>query len=74
MIPGANSSDEFESITRITGIVVALCIAKFSKQEVNYMAEEHEATHPYKCAICGAKFDSQDQLQNHLKSCTQKKN
>jgi hypothetical protein len=37
------------------------------------MAEEHEARQPYKCAVCGAKFDSQDQLQNHLKSCTQKK-
>jgi threonine dehydrogenase-like Zn-dependent dehydrogenase len=36
------------------------------------MAEEHEARQPYKCAVCGAKFDSQDQLQNHLKSCTQK--
>jgi threonine dehydrogenase-like Zn-dependent dehydrogenase len=37
------------------------------------MAEEHEARQPYKCAVCGAKFDSQDQLQNHLKICTQKK-
>jgi threonine dehydrogenase-like Zn-dependent dehydrogenase len=37
------------------------------------MAEEHEARQPYKCAVCGAKFDSQDQLQNHLKSCTQKR-
>src|SRR6266436_7135134 len=36
------------------------------------MSEEHEAPRPYKCAVCGAKFDSQDQLQNHLKSCTQK--
>ena len=36
------------------------------------MSEEHEARQPYKCAVCGAKFDSQDQLQNHLKSCTQK--
>jgi threonine dehydrogenase-like Zn-dependent dehydrogenase len=35
------------------------------------MAEEREAHQPYKCAVCGAKFDSQDQLQNHLKSCTQ---
>ena len=48
------------------------------------MAEEHEAP-AYKCAgrrsrsaptcyCCSlwAKFDSQDQLQNHLKSCTQK--
>jgi DNA-directed RNA polymerase subunit RPC12/RpoP len=33
------------------------------------MAEEHEARQPYKCTVCGAKFDSQDQLQNHLKSC-----
>ena len=37
------------------------------------MAQEHEARQPYKCAVCGAKFDSQDQLQNHLKSCTQKR-
>jgi threonine dehydrogenase-like Zn-dependent dehydrogenase len=37
------------------------------------MGEEQEARQPYKCAVCGAKFDSQDQLQNHLKSCTQKK-
>jgi hypothetical protein len=37
------------------------------------MAEEREARQPYKCAVCGAKFDSQDQLQNHLKSCTQKR-
>jgi DNA-directed RNA polymerase subunit RPC12/RpoP len=37
------------------------------------MAEEHEARQPYKCAVCGAMFDSQDQLQNHLKSCTQKR-
>jgi hypothetical protein len=37
------------------------------------MAEEHETRQPYKCAVCGAKFGSQDQLQNHLKSCTQKK-
>jgi DNA-directed RNA polymerase subunit RPC12/RpoP len=36
------------------------------------MAEEHEAQHPYKCAVCGAKFDSQDQLQEHLKKCTAK--
>lgn len=38
------------------------------------MAEEHEASQPYKCAVCGTKFDSQEQLQDHLKSCTQKKN
>jgi hypothetical protein len=37
------------------------------------MAEEHEAQHPYKCAVCGEKFDSQPQLQEHLKHCTQKK-
>ena len=36
------------------------------------MAEEHEATQPYKCAVCGAKFDSQDELQDHLVECTQK--
>ena len=23
------------------------------------MAEEHEASQPYKCAVCGAKFDSE---------------
>jgi DNA-directed RNA polymerase subunit RPC12/RpoP len=34
------------------------------------MAEEHEAQQPYKCAVCGAKFDSQQQLQDHLKQCT----
>ena len=43
-------------------------------KEVKEMAEEHEARQPYKRAVCGAKFDCQDQLQNHLKSCTQKKN
>jgi hypothetical protein len=43
------------------------------RKEVKQMSEEHEARQPYKCAVCGAKFDSQDQLQNHLKSCTQKK-
>jgi threonine dehydrogenase-like Zn-dependent dehydrogenase len=37
------------------------------------MGEEQEARQPYKCAVCGAKFDSQEHLQNHLKSCTQKK-
>jgi Zinc-finger of C2H2 type len=42
-------------------------------KDVKQMAEEHEARQPYKCAVCGAKFDSQDQLQNHLKSCTQKR-
>ena len=36
------------------------------------MSEEREASQPYKCAVCGAKFDSQEQLQNHLKNCTQK--
>jgi hypothetical protein len=25
------------------------------------MAEEHEAQQPYKCAVCGEKFDSQEQ-------------
>jgi hypothetical protein len=38
-----------------------------------YMAEEHEARQPYKCAVCGSKFDSQQQLQEHLKSCTKNK-
>jgi len=37
------------------------------------MSEEHEARQPYKCAVCGTKFDSQQQLQQHLKSCTAKK-
>ena len=37
------------------------------------MSEEHEARHPYKCAVCGTKFDSQPELQEHLKSCTAKK-
>ncbi len=37
------------------------------------MAEEHEAEQPYKCAVCGSKFDSQQQLQEHLKSCTKNK-
>jgi hypothetical protein len=37
------------------------------------MAEEHEAQQPYKCAVCGSKFDSQQQLQEHLKSCTKNK-
>jgi DNA-directed RNA polymerase subunit RPC12/RpoP len=36
------------------------------------MTEEHEAKQPYKCAICGAKFDAQEQLQEHLKKCTAK--
>ena len=36
------------------------------------MAEEHEARQPYKCAICGVKFDSQEQLQQHLKNCPKK--
>ena len=36
------------------------------------MAEEQEAKQPYKCAICGAKFDSQQQLVEHLKQCTEK--
>ncbi len=36
------------------------------------MSEEYEASQPYKCAVCGAKFDSQHQLQDHLKKCTQK--
>jgi DNA-directed RNA polymerase subunit RPC12/RpoP len=36
------------------------------------MSEEHKASQPYKCAVCGAKFDSQEQLQDHLKHCTQK--
>jgi DNA-directed RNA polymerase subunit RPC12/RpoP len=36
------------------------------------MAEEHEAKQPYKCAICDAKFDSQEQLVEHLKQCTEK--
>ena len=36
------------------------------------MSEEREAIQPYKCAVCGAKFDSQGQLQDHLKKCTQK--
>ena len=40
---------------------------------VRQMAEEHEAKQPYKCAICGAKFDAQEQLQEHLKKCTEKK-
>jgi DNA-directed RNA polymerase subunit RPC12/RpoP len=29
------------------------------------MTEEHEAKQSYKCAICGAKFDVQEQLQEH---------
>jgi DNA-directed RNA polymerase subunit RPC12/RpoP len=33
---------------------------------------EREEKHPYKCAICGEKFDSQDQLQQHLRTCTKK--
>ena len=37
------------------------------------MSEEHEARQPYKCAICGTKFDSQEQLQQHLRNCTEKK-
>ena len=36
------------------------------------MSEEREASQPYKCAVCGAKFDSQEQLQDHLTKCTQK--
>jgi len=55
----------------VLGIVVA---CQVGLKGVKEMAEEHEASQPYKCAICGAKFDSQVQLQNHLKSCTQKKN
>ena len=37
------------------------------------MSEEHEARQPYKCAICGTKFDSQEQLQQHLRNCTERK-
>jgi hypothetical protein len=37
------------------------------------MSEEHEAQKPYKCAICGEKFDTQERLQDHLKNCTAKK-
>jgi ribosomal protein L37AE/L43A len=37
------------------------------------MPEEHEAREPYKCAVCGEKFDSQERLQQHLKQCTAKK-
>lgn len=36
------------------------------------MAEEREAQQPYKW-VCGSKFDSQQQLQEHLKSCTKNK-
>src|SRR5207249_8661875 len=36
------------------------------------MAEEYEAQQPYKCAVCGEKFDSQEQLQEHLKKCRQR--
>jgi DNA-directed RNA polymerase subunit RPC12/RpoP len=35
------------------------------------MVEEHEAQQPYKCAICGARFDAQEQLAEHLKQCTE---
>jgi hypothetical protein len=38
----------------------------------NKMSEEHEAKQPYKCAVCGAKFDAQEQLQEHLNKCTAK--
>lgn len=38
------------------------------------MSEEHEAREPYKCAVCGTKFNSQPELLAHLKYCTDKKN
>lgn len=37
------------------------------------MSEEHEARQPYKCAVCGNKFNSQPELQEHLKHCTVKR-
>jgi hypothetical protein len=36
------------------------------------MAEEHQAQHPYKCAVCGDKFDLQEQLQDQLKEMHEK--
>ncbi len=36
------------------------------------MTEKPEAKQPYKCAVGGAKFDGQEQIQEHLK-CTAKK-
>jgi hypothetical protein len=49
------------------------CCATSRQKGVKWMSEEHEARQPYKCAVCGTKFDSQEQLQQHLKSCTAKK-
>jgi DNA-directed RNA polymerase subunit RPC12/RpoP len=52
--------------TRSSGLV------RDSEREVKQMVEEHEAQQPYKCAICGAKFDAQQQFVEHLKQCTEK--
>jgi hypothetical protein len=55
------------------GILVALRVLASERGWIR-MAEEHEARQPYKCAVCGEKFDSQEQLQEHLKKCTAKTN
>ena len=35
--------------------------------------EEQKLKEPYKCALCGERFDSREQLQKHERSCTPKK-
>ena len=34
---------------------------------------EREETQPYKCAICGEKFDTREQLEQHVQNCAQKR-
>jgi hypothetical protein len=55
-----------------TSLIDAESVAEIAARR-KHMLEEHEAKQPYKCAICGAKFDPQEQLQDHLKKCTAKK-
>ena len=33
---------------------------------------EREEPKPYKCVICGAKFDSREELQQHESKCVEK--
>ena len=33
---------------------------------------EREESQPYKCIICGAKFDSREELQQHESKCVEK--
>ena len=35
---------------------------------------EREETLPYKCVICGAKFNSREELEQHESKCIEKRN